>query len=320
MLTIDRYRTEDELAGRIAHDVGAGLADAPRELPPKYFYDGRGSELFEEITRLPEYYPTRAETAILETLAGPFMARLAPRELVEIGSGSSRKTRLLIEAMHDAGGNRYVGFDVSEDAVRAAAKSLRKDYPWLEVHGVIGDFDRDLRRIPRGPRRCVAFLGSTIGNIRPSERTTFLRSLRSLLQDDDRLLLGVDLVKDSETLERAYDDSAGVTAEFNKNVLAVINAELDADFDLDQFDHVARWDPDQAWIEMALRTRTAQTVHIPGAELELRLEAGEEIRTEISCKFTRESVEQAFAGADLEIESWNTDPRGLFALVVARPR
>jgi L-histidine Nalpha-methyltransferase len=313
------------LGGRHNHrsqleaDVLAGLFATPKRLPPKYFYDARGSELFELITRLPEYYPTRAEAEILEAVAGPIAARLRPEELLELGSGSSRKTRLLLEAMHAVGsGARYVALDVSEDALQSAGSALLRSYPWLEFRGFVGDFDRHLEGLPRRGRRLVAFLGSTIGNLHPRERVPFLSNVAALLREDDRFLLGVDLVKETSTLEAAYDDAAGVTAEFNRNVLHVLNRELDADFDVGRFEHCAWYDEEQAWIEMALRATAHMTVSFPTLDRKAEFVEGELMQTEISCKFTRSTVVQGFAAAGLELERWDLDPLGRFGLALAR--
>jgi L-histidine N-alpha-methyltransferase len=318
-LTLDRYSDHAAWLVRLRRDALVGLSAHPRSLPPKYFYDERGSELFERITHLPEYYLTRAEWRILERIAEPLFRRLHPHELVEIGSGASRKTRLLLEAMHRNGGDRYVAFDVSEDALRGAAEALRASYPWLFVHGVVGDFDHDLPRVPRGPRRLVAFLGSTMGNLDRPARARFLEHVRGLLQADDRFLLGVDLVKDPAVIEAAYNDSQGVTAEFNRNVLHVLNRELDADFPVDDFEHVSVWSPEGERIETGLRAGRACTVRVAALDLELDFAAGELLATEISCKFTRASIEGSLAAAGLHLEEWHTDSRGAFALAVAAP-
>ncbi len=317
---VTRLAVDESRQAALARDVRDGLTAAAKTLPPKWFYDARGSRLFEQITGLPEYYQTRTETGILERVVDEVVAAVAPSEIVELGSGSSRKTRLLLEAMHAAsGGHRYVALDVSEDALRAAAGALVADYPWLAVHGVVGDFDRHLGELPAGDRRLVAFLGSTIGNLHPDEHVPFLRDVAGLLADpDDALLLGVDLVKDPATLEAAYDDAAGVTAEFNRNVLHVINRELDADLPVDAFDHVARWRPDVAWIEMALRARRAVDAPIRALNVRVTFAPGEEVRTEISCKFTRRGVEAMLSAAGFALERWDTDRDGLFALALAR--
>ncbi len=317
---IERLSTPAALRDELAADVRAGLLVGPKELPPKYFYDARGSELFEEITRLPEYYPTRSETEILEAHAGDVVELARPEELLELGSGSSRKTRLLLEAMHERGtGDRYVALDVSEDAIRQAAATLIGDHPWLEVVGVVGDFHEDLGRIERGGRRMVAFLGSTIGNLDPGERAKFLPQVAGMLEGDDHLLLGLDLVKDVAALEAAYDDAAGVTAAFNRNVLEVINRELDGDLPVDAFEHLARFVPEHSWVEMRLRALRDVEAHLAAVDVEVRFEAGEELRTEISTKFTREGVESELGQAGLEPVRWFTSSDEGFALLLARP-
>jgi len=307
----------------LADDVLDGLTRPFKELPPKHFYDARGSELFERICELPEYYPTRAEREILARHADEIVAASAAGELVELGSGSPEKARILLEAMADAGSlRRYVPVDVSEQALRAAADELVADYPGLEVHGLLADFERHLASVPEGDGvpRLIALLGGTIGNFPPGSRRRLLREIRSLLGEDDHLLLGTDLVKDPAVLEAAYNDSSGVTAEFNRNVLAVINRELDGDFDLSSFEHVAFFDPRHEWIEMRLRASSPQTVHIRRLGLEVRFESGEELRTEISAKFTRSRVQEDFGAAGLELERWLTDPEQRFALSLARRR
>ena len=305
---------------QLADDVRAGLTATPRQLPPKYFYDAHGSELFERITRLPEYYLTRAESEILEGLTDALVGRLRPGELVELGSGSSRKTRLLLEAMHRHGcGRRYAPMDVSEDALDGAASALTGDYSWLEFEGFIGDFTADLPRVPRNGRRLLAFLGSTIGNLEPSERAALLRGVAAALKPDDRFLLGVDLVKERRVLEAAYDDEAGVTAQFNRNMLHVLNAELDAGIAVDAFEHVAVYNQRLARVEMWLRAREPVTMRFASLGLEVPFEAGEALRTEISCKFTRQAVRRELAAAGLTLESWHEDRGRRFACAVARP-
>lgn len=317
-IDIIRLAVEDGYREQLAIDARNGLTSTPKSLPPKYFYDARGSALFEAITRLPEYYQTRTEMTILSEVASTIIANVRPTEIVELGSGASRKTRLLLEAMHAAGtGNRYVPFDVSEDALIDATLMLIGDYPWLEVHGVVGDFDYHLKRIPRGGRRLVMFLGSTIGNLHPDGHAAFLSDIAGLLDDGDAFLLGVDLVKDIATLEAAYDDAQGVTAEFNRNVLAVLNRELGANFPLDAFAHVARYRPDSAWIEMALRAERNLVVHLDTLDLDIDFARGEELRTEISCKFTRQGVEAAFSATGLTLRQWHTDPKRYFAVALA---
>jgi L-histidine N-alpha-methyltransferase len=306
----------------LAEDVLDGLTRPAKELPPKHFYDDRGSELFDRICELPEYYPTRAERAILEARADDVVAATGAGELVELGSGSAAKTRLLLDAMARAGTlRRYVPFDVAEGVVRDVADALAADYPGLEVHGVAGDFDRHLDTVPPprpGCPRIVAFLGGTIGNFPPGSRRRFLRGLAERLDGHGHLLLGTDLVKDPRELEAAYDDAAGVTAEFNRNVLLVINRELDGDFDPGLFDHVAFFDPDREWIEMRLRARRAHRVRIAAVDLEVEFARGEELRTEISAKFTPERVRADLGAAGLALTEWMTDPEGRFALSLSR--
>ncbi|MFJ4916825.1 L-histidine N(alpha)-methyltransferase [Streptomyces sp. NPDC088726] len=296
-------------------DVLDGLTRQPKTLPPKWFYDARGSELFEEITRLPEYYPTRAEREILIGRAGAIAAASGARTLVELGSGSSEKTRHLLDALPEL--HTYVPVDVSESALRGAAEALLEERPGLSVHALIADFTGALT-LPRTPGpRLVAFLGGTIGNLLPQERAAFLSSVRSLLSPGDSLLLGTDLVKDEEVLVAAYDDAAGVTAEFNRNVLSVVDRELGADFEPGDFEHVARWDPEREWIEMRLRARRELTVKIPELNLVVPFEAGEELRTEISAKFREEGVRDELDGAGLRLTQWWTDSAGRYALSLA---
>lgn len=298
----------------LAAEVREGLTRPLRELPPKLFYDSAGSELFDRITELPEYYPTRCEREILERRAAAIVRGCD--ELVELGSGSSAKARVLL----DTGGiGRYVPVDVSESVVERSARELRATYAGLEVHGLIGDFHRDLVHLPPGESRLFAFLGGTIGNLHPDERARFLSMLRDLMGPGDRLLLGTDLVKDTAVLEAAYNDSLGVTAAFNRNALRVLNRELDGDFDPDRFEHVAFFDEDEAWIEMRLRAREAQTARVERADLDVELEAGEDIRTEISAKFTPQTIEAALAEGGLELGELWTDSGGRFALSLSAP-
>ncbi|MEU6944499.1 L-histidine N(alpha)-methyltransferase [Streptomyces sp. NPDC046316] len=313
---LTRTLPEDATEADLRADVLHGLTRVPKELPPKWFYDARGSELFEEITRLPEYYPTRAEREILMDRAHEIAAVTGARTLVELGSGSSEKTRFLIDALLPEL-DSYVPVDVSESALKGAADALIAERPGLHIHALVADFTRGLA-LPGTPGpRLVAFLGGTIGNLLPAERTVFLRSVRAMLAPGDALLLGTDLVKDEATLVAAYDDAAGVTAEFNKNVLAVIARELDADVRPDDFDHVALWDRDQEWIEMRLRARHALTVKIPELDLVVPFEAGEEIRTEVSAKFRQAGVRAELAEAGLEMTRWWTEKEGRFALSLA---
>ena len=306
----------------LADDALDGLTRPFKELPPKHFYDARGAELFDRICELPEYYPTRAERSILEERAAEIAEVTGAVELVELGSGTAAKTRVLLDALHAAGTlERYVPVDVTETMVRECAEELAEEYPGLRVHGVIGDFERHLELLPAafGPR-IVAFLGGTIGNFPPGSRRRFLRKIARLLGPEDHLLMGTDLVKDPRVLQAAYDDSQGVTAEFNRNVLCVLNRELQADFDPEDFDHVALFDAEHEWIEMRLRARRELTTVVRGLDLAVHFDAGEELRTEISAKFTPERVEGDLAAAGLELVSWLTDPDEFFALTLSRPR
>jgi L-histidine N-alpha-methyltransferase len=309
-----------EVLNTLVEDVRDGLTRSFKELPPKYFYDERGSELFDRITTLPEYYPTRCERQILNRHAPQIVGTAGAEELVELGSGTASKTRALLYAMAGKGAlRRYVPFDFDPSVVEACAAELIELYPGLEVHGVVGDFGRDLASIPDGEQRLFAFLGGTIGNLLPDQRRAFLADLREQMDDGDRLVIGTDLIKDRSVLEAAYNDSAGVTAEFNRNVLRVINAGLDANFDVDAFEHVALFDEANSWIEMRLRAKGAQRVRIVGADLEVTFADGEELRTEISAKFTREAVERELAAADLRLDEFFTDGSKLFGLAFARP-
>ncbi|MFI6677682.1 L-histidine N(alpha)-methyltransferase [Kribbella sp. NPDC050470] len=315
MTQIDVHLTPDYAARSLREDVRAGLTAEPKWLPPKWFYDARGSELFEQITRLPEYYPTRAEREILQARAGEIAAITKAHTLVELGSGSSEKTRLLLDGLRDHGTlTTFVPLDVSESALRDAADAINVDYPTLDVHGVVGDFTAHLDKLPGDAPRVVAFLGGTIGNLLPAERELFYASVRDVLEPGEWLLLGTDLVKDPKTLVAAYDDSAGVTAEFNKNVLRVINRQLGADFDVDAFSHVALWDAENEWIEMHLRAERAMQVLIPEIHLEVDFAAGEELSTEISAKFHPHTVHAELDKAGFTEAAWWTDSEARFAL------
>jgi len=319
-IQIDSYLAGPCLA-TMADDVRAGLTRFPKELPPKYFYDKRGSELFDRITTLPEYYPTRCERAILNRHSPAIVRATGIEELVELGSGSASKTRALLYAMAGAGTlRRYVPVDCSESVVERSAQELTAVYPGLEVHGLVGDFEEHLQHLPNGSRRLFVFLGGTIGNFHPAARADFLSLLRDLLGPEDHLLLGTDLVKDVGVLEAAYNDSEGVTADFNLNVLRAINRDLSGDFDLAGFEHVARFDAENSWIEMLLRARSNQTVTIEDAGLEVEFDAGEEMRTEISTKFTRDRLAVELEASGLELTELYTDPEELFALTLAAPR
>jgi L-histidine N-alpha-methyltransferase len=316
MSTIDVHLDADDLARTLRSDVTTGLTAEPKWLPPKWFYDARGSELFEEITELPEYYPTRTERGILTDRADEIAARTGARVLIELGSGYSTKTRLLLDALRDL--EAFVPMDVSPTALTAAAEQIGADYPGLRVHNIVGDLTRHLKHLPGGDGRLIAFLGGTIGNLVPAERAAFFTDVRSVLEPGEFLLLGTDLVKSPRVVVPAYDDERGVTASFNRNVLHVINRSLGADFDVDGFAHVALWDPDREWIEMRLRARWPMTVTIPAVDLVVDFAAGEEVRTEVSAKFRREGVDRELAEAGFELDRWWTDPEGLFAVSLAR--
>jgi L-histidine N-alpha-methyltransferase len=311
----------DGTLSSLADDVRKGLSRYPRELPPKYFYDARGSELFEQITALPEYYPSQVEQDILDAAGARIVQLVQPAEIVELGPGSARKTTALLAPMVEQGlGSRYIPVDVSESAVQDCAARLVATYESLAVHGVVGDFERHLDRVPeRTGTRLIAFLGGTIGNLDHPRRSALLRALRAQLGQEDRLLVGTDLVKDRERLEAAYNDSAGVTAEFNRNMLRVINAHLDGDLDPDMFDHVAFYNEHARRIEMWLRAREDMSAHIDALGMDVDFEAGEEMRTEISCKFTRDSLAREYSAAGLELIAWYTDGDGLFALSLTGP-
>jgi L-histidine N-alpha-methyltransferase len=318
-ITIDlRLPPGGPLSG-MAADVRAGLTKPFKEVSPRYFYDERGSELFERITELREYYPTRAEREILELHAASICAAAGnPATLIELGSGSATKTRVLLDAMKEAGClEAYAPVDISEQITRRTAEAVTSEYG-IAVHGLVCDFERDLERIPLAGPRVIALLGGTIGNFEPAQRASFLARVANLLGDDDHFLLGTDLVKDRARLEAAYNDPAGVTAEFNKNVLAVLNRELGARFDLDAFEHVAFWDETNLWIDLRLRSLADQVVEIRSLGLRVPFGRGEEMRTEISTKFAREGLAGIYAESGLEMVEWWTDPEELFALSLAR--
>jgi L-histidine N-alpha-methyltransferase len=318
-VTVEVHLPEGGPLSGIAADVRMGLSAPFKELPPKYFYDERGSQLFERITELPEYYPTRAERAILDTRAQEIVDVAGTSMLIELGSGSAAKTRCLFDAMRDADAlEAYVPVDISEEITRETATRLSGEYDGLRVHGVVCDYETHLERIPREPGGLIAFLGGTIGNFHPQVRRSFLARIASLMYPEDRFLLGTDLVKDRARLEAAYNDSAGVTAEFNRNVLYVLNRELGADFDPAAFAHRAFWDEVNWWIDVRLRSLTDQTVTIPAIDMEVEFAEREEMRTEISAKFTREQLEAIYAEVGLELVEWWTDPDGLFGLSLAR--
>jgi L-histidine Nalpha-methyltransferase len=300
--------------------VRAGLTRPFKELSPRYFYDERGSELFEQITELGEYYPTRCERTILESQAVEICnAANRPASLIELGSGSARKTQVLLDAMRSAGClETYCPVDISEEITRDTAERIACEYEGINVRGLVCDFEFDLERVPVGGPRVIALLGGTIGNFAPHQRAGFLRRISNLLGPEDSFLLGTDLVKDPATLEAAYNDSKGVTAEFNKNVLSVLNRELGADFDIDSFEHVARWDPENLWVDIRLRSQANQVVNVEVLDMLVPFGAGEEMSTEISTKFLRPGLEGIYAEAGLELTDWWTDPEGLYALSLGR--
>ncbi len=319
MPIIESFLTADDLGKSLREDVADGLTAFPKALPPKWFYDERGSELFEEITKLEEYYPTRREREILIERAPEIAKLTGARTLMELGAGSGEKTRLLLAALTETL-RTYIPVDVSGDFLAQAADQIDADHPGLEVKAVVADYERHLDQLPSGERRLIAFLGGTLGNMDTRQRPAFLGGLRATMESDDALLIGVDLVKSASRLVRAYDDSRGVTADFNKNVLRVINRELDADFNIERFDHVAVWDPREERIEMRLRSTRAQTVRVSTLDLVVEFAAGEEMRTEISSKFRRERFEAEARSAGLYVDQWWTDERDDFVLSLVRPR
>lgn len=316
--TLDVHLTEDDADAALRADALAGLTSSPKVLRPQWLYDARGSELFEQITTLPEYYPFVAEREALVGSADAIAREAAADTLVELGSGSSSKTRVLLDAMHRAGLlRRYIPVDVSAAALEEAVPGLVEGYPNLEVSGVVGDFTRDLRSVPRGGRRMVCLLGGTIGNFEPEERRAFLAALADALEPGEKFLVGTDLIKDAETLVRAYDDTRGITAAFELNALRVLNRVLSADFDIDAFEYVAAWVPRASRIEMRVRARRAMAVRVAALDLEVDFAEGEEMRTEISTKFTRPGIAAELAEAGFSLDRWCTDPQGRFALSLA---
>ena len=318
---LDVHLNRDGVLETMEADVRAGLTASPKRLPPKYFYDDAGSVLFERITELPEYYPTRAERGLLAEVADGLMGELRPREIVELGSGSSAKTRVLLSARSAPEHlRRYIPIDVSEGIVRSTSAALLSEYEHLSVHGVIGDFGRHLGLVPpsEGPRLAL-FLGGTVGNFEPEERTELLSQVRQMLGQDGRLLLGLDLTKDVGTIEAAYNDSRGVTAEFNRNVLRVINRELAADFDPDAFAHRAFFNAEASRIEMHLAPSTVQRARVDRLDLDVVVNPGETIWTENSHRFTEDSIAEMLGSAGLRQERFYTDddPRQRYGLVLA---
>ncbi|MBI2867242.1 MAG: L-histidine N(alpha)-methyltransferase [Chloroflexi bacterium] len=306
----------------MADDVAIGLTASPKFLLPKYFYDDVGSGLFERITTLPEYYLTRTEVSLLQALAPEIIDTCGPEEIVELGSGSSTKARLLFNVLTTKGTPvRYVPFDVNASMLRTAATELLQAYPFLSVRGVVGGFERHIPCLPaRHGRRLVLFLGSTIGNLNESERLRLLHQVQSGLAPSDHLLLGVDLQKDLMRLEAAYNDKSGVTAEFNRNILRVINNGLNADFQPEAFDHVAFYNKKCERVEMHLRATFQQTVTVRDVGLQVEVSSGETICTENSYKFTRDSTARMLEQAGLALERWYTDRQEFFGLALATPR
>ncbi|MDC9004941.1 L-histidine N(alpha)-methyltransferase [Mycobacterium marinum] len=317
-LSLSNHLAEDSVYLALRRDVFDGLQKSPKSLPPKWFYDAVGSELFDQITRLPEYYPTRAEAQILRARSADIAAASSADTLVELGSGTSEKTRLLLNALRDRGLlQRFVPFDVDESVLSAAANAIQSEYAGIEINAVCGDFEEHLAEIPTGGRRLFVFLGSTIGNLTPGPRAEFLAGLAAVMRPGDTLLLGTDLVKDTDRLIRAYDDAAGVTARFNRNVLAVVNRELDADFNVDAYQHIARWNSVEERIEMWLRAEGRQRVRVRALGLTVDFAAGEEMLTEVSCKFRPEGVNSELDAAGLRRIQWWTDEAGDFGLSLA---
>jgi L-histidine N-alpha-methyltransferase len=303
----------------LAHDVLDGLTQPFRQLPPKHLYDDHGSDLFAQICELPEYYPTRTERSILVDRAAELAERTGAVELVELGAGFATKTRVLLDAMRDRGSlRRFVPLDVSAPTVHRCSTEIAEGYG-VPVHGIVGDFERDLDLIPEpiGPR-LVAILGGTLGNLPPGSRRHFLARLRRLMTADSRLLIGVDLVKDPAVIERAYNDAAGVTSAFNRNVLTMVNRELGADFPVDEYEHVAFFDRRHEWIDIRLRAVRDHVVHVGALDLDVPFAAREELRTEISSKFTRERIAGDLRYAGMELEELLTDDDDLFGLALAR--
>ncbi|CAM4116060.1 Histidine-specific methyltransferase EgtD [Mycobacterium basiliense] len=317
-LSLSNHLAEDSAYLALRRDVFDGLQRSPKSLPPKWFYDSIGSELFDQITRLPEYYPTRAEAGILRRRAAEIAADSRADTLVELGSGTSEKTRLLLNALRDRGLlRRFVPFDVDASVLSAAANAIRGEYQGIEIQAVCGDFEEHLSEIPGGGRRLFVFLGSTIGNLTPEPRAEFLAALAGVMRRGDSLLLGTDLVKDTDRLIRAYDDASGVTARFNRNVLAVINRELDADFEVEAYQHVARWNSAEERIEMWLRSDRRQRVRVGALELTVDFSPGEEMLTEVSCKFRPDGVRAELAAVGLRRTQWWTDHANDFGMSLA---
>ena len=314
-LRIDNYLDEGHFDRALRSDVFLGLTQTPKKLPPKWFYDDRGSELFEQITRLPEYYPTEAERSILKTYAGEIAEASGADTLVELGSGAADKTRVLLDAMSAAGNlTRFVPFDVSEGILRSSSADLLNEYPGITISGVVGDFENHLRHIPLVGTKLTALLGGTVGNFHPEARKVFIADIVAGMKPGDSFLLGTNLVKDIDRLELAYDDPAGITAEFNKNVLHVLNDRVGGNFVIPNFEHYAKFDTKNEWIDIRLKSLTDQDVHLEDLDLDIHFDEGEFLHTEISSKFRREGVAEEVAEAGLELTNWWTDERGDYAL------
>ena len=318
-LRVENYLDEGYFDRALRSDVLAGLQKTPKRLPPKWFYDDRGSELFEQITRLTEYYPTEAERSILSARANDIALASGADTLVELGSGAADKTRVLLDGLSSTGQLRgFVPFDVSEGILRSSSVALLDEYADLVIDGVVGDFEHHLGKIPREGKQLIALLGGTVGNFYPEHRKQFLTEVVEGMKPGDTFLLGTDLVKDVDRLELAYNDPQGITAEFNKNVLAVLNDRVDANFDMDAFEHLATFDTTNEWIDIRLRSLVDQEVRVEGLDLDISFTAGEELETEISSKFRKERVEEIVAEVGLELIEWWTDERGDYALSLSR--
>ncbi len=318
-LRVENYLDEGYFDRALRSDVLAGLQKTPKRLPPKWFYDDRGSELFEQITRLTEYYPTEAERSILSARANDIALASGADTLVELGSGAADKTRVLLDGLSSTGQLRgFVPFDVSEGILRSSSVALLDEYADLVIDGVVGDFEHHLGKIPREGKQLIALLGGTVGNFYPEHRKQFLTEVVEGMKPGDTFLLGTDLVKDVDRLELAYNDPQGITAEFNKNVLAVLNDRVDANFDMDAFEHLATFDTTNEWIDIRLRSLVDQDVRVEGLDLDISFTEGEELETEISSKFRKERVEEIVAEVGLELIEWWTDERGDYALSLSR--
>ncbi len=318
---VDRLLDEADRRSALYDATFWSLRGSPKSIPSVWLYDERGSQLFDEITRLPEYYPTRRETEILVTRSADIAARTQARVLVELGSGTSEKTRLLLDALEAAGSlERFMPLDASEEMLRASAEVIARRYPSIGVHALVADFERHLKALPGEDERLVAFLGSTIGNLDPEGRGRLLADVASVLAPGDSFLVGLDLVKSASRLEAAYNDSRGITEAFVRNGLEAVNRELAAEFRQDDFDYVARWDAENEWMDIGFSARRAHEVEVGALDVSVSFAAGEQLRLEISAKFRRELFERELVAAGLELEDWWTDAAGDFALALSAPR